>query len=436
MLEKNESLVFNILDDFLDSDQKIVNQEENYFYEDFDDLRTKVIIEINELLMNEFFKEKIDLHSFKKKIDSINKKHSLWGFRGINGQMFFNQLYKCSNDKNELQNVLIHTLKVPLNINEAKEKIIKLSDYVKGVSVDVPDKRKAPRPKSILFFLSYFWQIQKPNEFPIFYNSLETVFLELEILEQKDNLDDYYEGFYKLNEEIRKLFEKKLKKEINLWFIEHVFWRYYTLEQEEIPPNMKEEIKRERIKIETYSDYIPPVISNIVNLSKNEASPSNFESATEKLFIMLGFDVELLGQGKGRTADLIVRGYGYGMSKPYVILIDCKARGKEDFKINAGEERTIIEYIKNFLYDSPRDRASDISFLLISSGFGDIPESVLRKIKSETGIDVSFITVDSLLFLLAMKLQRWEIDIEKIKRVFEKQGKITKEFIQEVLIGR
>lgn len=436
MLKKNENIILELLKDFTNSDQKTTYQGQEYLYEDFDKLRLTVIKDLLKLL-DKFFNRKMELGTFKTKIDSANKKNGLWGFRGINGQMFFNQLYKCSRNKEELQDILIKVIKNPSNIDEAKRKINILYDYVKDICNSTSDKRKAPRPKSILFFLTYFWQIQYPNKFPIFYNSLESSLLELEILEQSERFDEYYAKFYTLNEEIKALFENELKREVNLWFVEHVIWRYYTLKQEsELPKEVKKQISKGKIKSETHFDYIPPIISNILDLSRSESTPKDFEKATGKLFIMLGFDVEVLGQGKGRTTDIIARGFGYGMSKPYVLLIDCKARGKEDYKINAGEERTIIEYIKNFLYNSPRDRSSDIYFLIVSSGFKDISDVILRKIKSETNVDVSLITVDTLLFLLALKLKKWDLDIERAKGVFQKSGNISKDFIQELLVGR
>jgi len=428
---RNEEKILEILDNFVNSKQVTINQSVEYPIKEFDALRKDTIPKILDVL-NMLFKKEIDIGSFKTKIDSYNKKYPLWGFKGFNGMMFFNMLYKCSSDKSELHNLMIDVLKLPDNIYDAKNKIQTLVDYINIISADITDKRKTPSPKSSLFFLSYFWQIQAPDRFPVFYQSMEKDFLDLQILEKDDNLAEYYEKFYNINEELRKLFEKRVNRPVNLWFIEHVFWRYHLQRQEE-PKKRTDEIET---TTETYKDYIPPVIGNIINLSKNESNPADFEIATGKLFTMLGFEVEVKGQGRGRTVDVIARGYGYGMSKPYVLLVDCKSRKNADYKINAGDERTIIEYIKSFLYDSPRDRASDIYFLIVSSGFRDIEEKALRKIKAETNIDTILITIETLLFLLSLKLQKWDLDIEKMKNIFQTRGIVTKEFIQEQLIGR
>ena len=434
-LEK-QKITLSLLDDFISNGNKVNNNNEESNLEDFDNLRFEVIEELLGLLDN-FFSNKINLSNFKTKVDSINKRKPYWGFRGVNGQMFFNQLSKCSQNKKDLTKYLQSLLKKPKNISEAKHKIMDLFTYVNSIKDNILDKRKAPRPKSILFFLSYFWQLQDPEEYPIFFNSLENVFLELDLITTKENLWDYYEEFYNINFELKELFSKKIGNKSNLWFVEHVFWKYHLKKQEEeVPKEAKKEIKKINPKQENYYEFLPLILSNIKKLSLNESTPADFEKATSKLFTMLDFDVELLGQGKGRTTDIIARGYGYGRSKPYVLLIDCKARSKEDFKINAGEERTIIEYIETFFSISPKDRSSDIYYLIVSSGFKDISENIIRKIKSKTSVSISFISIDALVFLLALKLQKWDLDIESIKSIFQKEGKITKEFIQEETVGR
>ncbi len=430
--EKNKRIVLELLDDFIKSEQEVINQGERYPYEKFDEKRVEVIETLTEHL-NPFFRKEISVTLFKTKVDGINKRNPLWGFRGVNGQMFFNMLHKCSPNKEELHDKLINWLRVPEDIGDSKQKIQGLSEYVKQISVNISDKRKAPRPKSILFFLSYFWQLQEPDKFPIFYNSLESTLLELEILKQKDKLNEYYEEFYNINEEARELFKDKTTKNVNLWFIEHVFWRYYNLNQEaKVPGNVQKKIIEEKIKVSSYLDYVPPIISNITALSKNESSPADFEKATEMLFTMLGFDVELRGQGSGRMVDVIARA---NLGRPYILLIDCKARSKEDFSFNAGEERKVSEHIDNFEYQYPRDSKVETHYLIVSSGFKKGDENVRRKIKGETGTDVSLISVDSLLFLLAKKLQDWTFDLKRMRKIFQREGLITNDVIQDI-IGR
>lgn len=197
-------------------------------YKDYDNLRLEAIKEIK-ILMDKFFTGRIDLESFRMEIDiaNKNKRYPLWGFKGLIGQMYFNLLCKLSENKKELSNLLIKVLKSPNDIGEARGHIDELNRYIKTNAESLPDKRKAPNQKSTLFFLSYFWQIQGPDKYPIFYPSLEKTFLALGILEQNDSLSSYYENFYITNNELRGLFQEELNKPINFWQVEHVFLEYY-----------------------------------------------------------------------------------------------------------------------------------------------------------------------------------------------------------------
>jgi len=429
MNEEQQKIAIKLLEDFK-KEPYVINQGKKQLAEEFDKERSNTLEKVKKIL-NEFFNGSLPLEEFKRKIDSLNKQNSYWGFRGINGQMFFNMLYKTAQDKNALKELLLDVLKIPKDIENAKIKINKVIDFVKIISTSV-DKRKVPRLKSILYFISYFWQIQGPNLWPIFYNSAEQTLLELNFLEVYVTLAEYYESFYVLNKELIDLFSKE-RKNINLWFVEHVFWKYFIQKQEIVESAEKSEIKTKiGEKVETISDYIPPIISDIINLSLNESNPADFEKKTAILFQMLGFEVELKGQGKGRTVDIIARA---NLEKPYILLIDCKARSNKDFKFNAGEERTVVEYLKNFAYNYPRDSKLETHYLIISSGFRTDDETVRRKIKAETGTDITFISIQDVLFLIVKKLQNWDFDLEGMREIFQREGLISKDLIQD-MIGR
>ncbi|KKL64300.1 hypothetical protein LCGC14_2166390, partial [marine sediment metagenome] len=120
-------------------------------------------------LIVKFFKDQLKIDEFKTKNDSLNKKYNLWGFKGIAGAMFFNQLYNAENDKERLEKELRRHLLEPDDNNDAKLKIDVFSSYVKEVGENVELHYKSPAPKSTIFFLSYFWHIQAPDKYPIFY---------------------------------------------------------------------------------------------------------------------------------------------------------------------------------------------------------------------------------------------------------------------------
>ena len=65
----------------------------------------------------------MQLEEFKTVLDGINKRNRLWGFQGINGQMFFNILTKNSiagNHLEEFDELLKISLPVPSSSDAAK----------------------------------------------------------------------------------------------------------------------------------------------------------------------------------------------------------------------------------------------------------------------------------------------------------------------------
>jgi hypothetical protein len=129
MEEKQKKIALELLEDF-NKDSYVVNQGKQQSVEDFDKERSEILNKVKEVIEN-FFSDNISLEEFKKNIDSLNKQHPYWGFRGINGQMFFNMLYKSSSDKNALKNLLKDVLKSPTNIQDAKNKINKIIEFIK-----------------------------------------------------------------------------------------------------------------------------------------------------------------------------------------------------------------------------------------------------------------------------------------------------------------
>lgn len=429
MENKHKEIALNLFEDFIKSPQ-VLNQGVKQSYKDFDKERQETLVKVK-ILLEDFLEGKLKLDEFKTKVDSLNKKSPYWGFRGINGQMFFNMLFRNSENRDKLNEILKKCLKVPSNINEAAVKINDLIDYIKHLPTSA-DKRKTPKIKSVLFFLSYFWQIQEPLKYPVFYTSLEQTLTELNFLQQTSELSVYYTDFFEINNDILKIFLEK-EKTANLWFVEHVFWNYYIKKQEVIETPIKKVIEAKvGGKVETINEFIPPIISDLVSLSLNESNPVDFEKKTALLFKMLGFDVEIMGQGKGRTVDIICRA---NLSKPYIILVDCKARSKKDFKLDATEERKVEEYIRNFPREYPKDRQTEMHYLIVSSGFKNGNEESRRNIKGITGTDISFISIEDLLFLFVKKLQDCYLDAEEMRDIFQREGLISKDIIQDA-IGR
>jgi hypothetical protein len=300
----------------------------------------------------------------------------------------------------------------------------------------VTSKREAPRVKSSLYFLSYFWQIQNNEKFPTFYNSLEITFEQLSLLTEDEDLANYYEKFFELNEQLKVLFEKKLNHPINFWYVEHVFWYYYNNKIKLTVEKPEEKLTKKEIipKIIVTDEYLPSIVVDLPLISKNDSQikekyPNQelenvFEDKTFKLFRMLGYDVIKLGAGK-RDADGIAK----AKKEHYAVIYDCKCR-QNGFHFLADDERTIIEYIQKNKKELNNEGIERIYFAIISSGFNEISDKQLNDIIKKSGVNtIVLIKADQLLEVFKLKLIEPSVDLDKLENIFLNKGII--EDIQE-----
>lgn len=406
--------------------------------EEFQQLRKDVAKDVASLI-KDFLEGRIELDLFKTRVDGINKKSLLWGFRGIKGQMFFNQLCNAARDKVILAKKLREAISLPLDVKQAMKKMEEFIDFVHNVSFS--DKKRAPNEKSVPYFLSYFWQIQNPDKFPIYYTSLEQVFTELDFMPSDiEILSDKYHFFYELNNELRELFAKETGSGFSYWDVEHVFW-YYNNSKADILRKPESQKKISLIAEEV--DYIPPIVQEIPALARGDESVAKkyeeegkriedvLEDKVSKLFIMLGFEVNKLGKGKGREPDGITK----ARQESYAIIYDTKSR-MLDYNIGT-DDRAIKEYIEKHSRSLKKEGFRNIYFIIISSSFRQSQEDIIKRIKIETGIqEILLLKADLLLYILELKLRDSIIDLASLQEVFHNSGIISSEYIQELLTGR
>ena len=160
-----EKEIINIIHEyFKDENNVLIDQDRNR-------KRYEVNSEKINPLINEFIANNISLDEFKSRIDGFNKKYKLWGYSGTAGAMFFNLVRRAEEDIKKLEDNIKKSIFIPQDINSAKEKILNFSNYIKRLGEHMEEKSRAPAPKSSIFFLSYYWHIQKPDIFPIFSKS-------------------------------------------------------------------------------------------------------------------------------------------------------------------------------------------------------------------------------------------------------------------------
>jgi len=339
-------------DAFEDNDFRMKDsQGELVTMEDADERRRERLPVLRELI-DEFEDGELSLAEFKSEIDGQNKRFPYWGFKGMNGMMFFNMLYNSSGAerRDELANLLRQAILRPSDEEDAKEKIRALEGFVERLRNEADDLRKAPRHGSIPYFLSYFWQVSSPNEFPIYYTSMVHALSDLTIWEPKDDLAESYAEFWELNEEMREALAEYTDRDIHLWTVEHVFW--YWQQRDEFQEETGSTGGKVTQAATVPDSYIPPIVSILPDLAENtegiqslvegtgQSVETLFENRLARAFQMLGFEVDEMGQGSGRNPDGIAMDHRHN----YAIIYDAKSR-RDGYHIGTSDERQFQDYI-------------------------------------------------------------------------------------------
>lgn len=355
--------------------------------------------------LDDFVRGETELKEFKSEIDSQNKQYPFWGFKGMNGMMFFNMIHKSAGDErqSELATLLRKVLLPPDNTAETKEKIRSIEGFVEQLRNEADDLRKAPRLGSIPYFISYFWQIADPDTYPIYYTSMVRVLSDLAIWEPSDDLAASYVEFWDLNEEIRGVLTDYGDQEIHLWTIEHAFWYWQQRDEFENEPETVFDSRQTTLP----DSYIPPIVSILPKLARNtdeirelaretgQSVETLFENRLAKCLQMLGFEVDELGQGAGRNPDGIAKDRLHN----YAIIYDAKVRG-DGYSIGTSDERKFQDYINREVPSLRANGFRNIYFSVISGNYTDDGTEAIRTLKIGTDIqEVRLIEVEALLIL-------------------------------------
>jgi len=136
-----------------------------------------------------------------------------------------------------------------------------------------------------------------------------------------------------------------------------------------------------------------------------------FEKQVSLCFKMLDFDVEEIGQGRGREPDSIVT----DRPENTVFIVDAKVR-PEGYSIGV-DDRAIKEYINKHLPKLKKEGYKKPGFIIVSSKFKGDPNKFVYDITLETEIKrLTLLTSEALLYLVAFKLKdgRRTTEIESV----------------------
>ena len=190
-------------------------------------------------LLEDFLDGESDLESFKSDILGEAARNKLWGFSGISGGMFFNILMETAqyDDETDLSSLFQNVLSAPNDRDQAKQKIRDFEDAVGRINDQVDEGQTPPGPGHIPYFVSFFWQLQEPDTFPIYYKSMRVAMDSLELWKPSGDLAEDYVEFWDINEVIRTVLEHHTGDDIHLWTVERLF--LYWLGKDKIQSNVE-----------------------------------------------------------------------------------------------------------------------------------------------------------------------------------------------------
>jgi hypothetical protein len=409
-------------------------------------------------LVESYLAGQTPLAEFKSKIDGINKRNEFWGFKGIKGQMFFNMVVNVADDESECDQEIKAAIALPTGEDIARSRIKTFHSYMRRIgNVFVEGggtKQGRPKPGSIPFFLSYFWQIQDRTTWPVYYTNGVKTMIDLNLWQPSDELADDYIAFKRLQEELAALFSQVSKRPFDIYGVEHVLWfkggnpyvesKPLRETEEPTPPRANPRAVEDATTFSRLPEsYVPPVIAILPNMARNEpgledaakASGTSlmraFEKSIHAAFTVLGYDTKLLGQGSGRVPD----GLALELDNSYAVLWDAKIR--EDGYSMGTDDRAIREYVMTQSRELKRRRTlRNIYYAIISSGFKDDYDDLIRSIKMDTDTnEVCLIEAAALVAMVDTKLRnplQVSLGPDGLQRVFSTSGVLTADDVLKI----
>jgi len=415
------------------------SEEAQEYYREHNRKRDEVAEEKLQPLIEDFQNADVDVVEFKSRVDGLNKRNQLWGFDGFIGQMHFNKLLNAAPDESEFGDRLREAIQPPGSREEAGENIDAFAEYTQRLKDN--DTDSDPFPKSTIFFLSYFWHIQQPTEWPIFYPTSEQYLGDKGLLDTDAPYGTRYVDFVETVDELRDEAGAWLGSRVEYRDVANAIYWHEEWDESEIDEGGSDEPDERDAFVDVDKPYLPPVVADLDEVAGgtdeavNRYAPVDtdlaviFEQKCGTLFEMLGFDTEVLGQGSGRNPD----GIAEAVRNDYAVIYDAKKR-EEGYRIGR-DDRTIREYIETHTRRLRDQGKQHIYFAIVSSSFRDTEESTLRDLRTNTDIDnIVLLKADVLQELLRMRLEEPYLNLDDVEWVFgNRPGEIQSEELENIV---
>ena len=189
-----------------------------------------------------------------------------------------------ADDLAECDSELKAAIAVPANEDMAKSRIKTFASYVRRLGEQLvaagESKHKRPKPNSIPFFLTYFWQIQDRESWPVYYTNSVNTMSDLNLWQPTDELANNYIRFKHIHELLGREFSAASGKEFGLYDVEHVFWFKGGNPYGESKPIKQPALNPEVEPVESVGvaesldrlpdSYVPPIVAILPRMALHE----------------------------------------------------------------------------------------------------------------------------------------------------------------------
>jgi hypothetical protein len=189
--------------------------------EERDAQRKQAIDDAIRPLVMDYLTESVDFDDFKTRIVSANQRRDLWDFLGVEGLGFFDAYVAAAPDVKARDRELRQAISAPTSNNLARVKIQNFVSHVKRHGAQL-NEDGSPDPASIPYFLSWFWQCQDRDTWPICNSACVTVMLRLKLLRTTDDFADDYVVLKQIYEELADAFKNRRGKFFGCYEVERV----------------------------------------------------------------------------------------------------------------------------------------------------------------------------------------------------------------------
>jgi hypothetical protein len=154
--------------------------------------------------------------------------------------------------------------------------------------------------------------------------------------------------------------------------------------------------------------FLPTALQGLDRLSRGEKSSLHsdenvntaFERRCADAFRCLGFEVESLGQGRGRKADCLA----LARQESFGVIVDAKVR-QNGYSLGT-EDRKFLEYAVTHARELQRNGIPKVYFVIVGSEFWENDLTKLTKYLAESPIrSVDFITAKALMRIVEESIQ-------------------------------